>query len=722
MIRVKEVNEQGIVFQVEEGELLVEADEEMVKKAIEDQTELLKMVFQNINQKPIEVLNQIKELRSQLEKAYLIHKSKNGLEIKISEKPPTQEIVLTELIHVINNEYIVLKMDDGKHYILAPKTPREASELIKKSDMELLGFLDRLNLPTSNIIKEKYTISYPYLHAYLSEGRIIFSRTPLRQGTIIARLRVPRKDELEELFDSIPDRELYQLLAKISKALTLPLPSIPTIKTEEEHPGRKDLEAVIPILKQQVLEDTRLRIIEVGLTGEEYRQAIENWKTIIHELDNTIERIDPLIENFYKAMSLHYYKPHYMPNTILITSTNAGKTTLYKILVEKDPGPIGDTTSVSLVPHYNTITRVLEQGILHNRTKAVQIEKTETALAREEADIINEYMKSGETARSILGKTIKMRGTGPIIFTGNIKRGPNKILGLQATLMEQLMNNPEALSSRLLLFYKETEQLKIKDSKKLQELGEIIRGVIDHPDTLQKLRRIWEYTQVIEWLEKEDEPLEIEFTDTNGTGDLYSKIKQYITGLAKHYHKPLKALALNRALYDHLDEIILEENLEDKLPRIIEEAREHYDHLKQELYMGIHEALNEIITKDPHKIIRNLSLYTQRTILAAIEHVEKHPENQRTHGKTIVDIDIQVALEEHIQEKPELYGKIRPRHVKKHLKQNLPHLRRTLEDAGIHIYEDDQGNLYMSINMDTIQNINKQELEQEISRKMLVRK
>jgi len=580
------------------------------------------------------------ELASKLMEAYRrYHYRLMGIGVRELEEIliPKEEIYIERQLKTIINNYLIILHELGKKPIIVGygSTPKEMHQLIKalqNRDSGAIEIFEKLGVKDIDISKVKAIIRpIPYLRAYKSGDIIILSREPLPRGEISLRLRIPTEKELIKMFEEIPDIDVERLIKEILAVLGIRYDYF--IKSINKG-GTIEL----PTLVNHFIErySTRIVIGERGLDKEYVDHYMMYWRDHIERVFKLIDG-DPLIITVYKAMILPYYgKGDWIPHLLLLTLTNAGKTYLYRLFVGRDP--LSDATPKSLVASYSLEEKRIVRGILHGRHLAVQIESLESNTAKTLLAFLLDYMKSGIASRSLFGREVAVKGKAPVILTGNTVKIKKKAYTLQNWINLGLLKNPEALSSRLLIFYKDTKRLQVKNEKELEQLCKVIRELRDSSIVRNKLRQLWKLPEIENWIETPDK-LDIDIAMEEELGDL----KQYFEGLKENVYKRLKTLALNNVLVDYLDQIYYNDTDYIRnvlLPQILEDAQEVYEILKVELIDSIKNIQLEYSFKDPTSIALSLTKPFRQLLVSINDYLHKQVLN-----KDIEKIDLDDLIE-----------------------------------------------------------------------------
>ena len=586
----------------------------------------------------IRITSKAEEIASKLKETYRrYYYGLTGVRVKELEEKlvPKAKVYIEKQLRTEVYSYLIVLHELGKKPIIVGYggTPKQQYELIKAfqhMDISTENVLEQIGLKEVDIKKLRvYTKEYPYLLAYKSGNVIILSREPLPRGEVSLRLRVPSREELRKIFEEIPDLDAENLVRDILNVIGVNYNSF--VKSL----GRREEIELATILENFLDEyGSRLRIGERGLDKEYVDHYMSDWSDYVKRAFELIDG-DPLILAFYKGMALPYYRPEWSPHTLIITSTNAGKTLLYRLFTGRDP--LSDVTPRTLVGHYSLEERRVAKGILHGKHIAIQIEGLESKTARDTLALLIDYMKSGIACRGVQ-REICVEGTAPIILTGNTVKTKKKAYTLQNWIKLGLLDNPEALSSRLLLFYKDTKKLQVKNLKELKKLWEIIREIRDSSVIKYKLRQIWDLPQIEEWIETPDR-LEVEITVEEELSD----IGQYLNGLKENFYTRLRALALNNVLLDYLDQIHfnnLDYLVNTLLPEILEKAQDVYEILRAELVYSIRNIQYEYGFKDPTLIALSLPKPYRQLLISINNYL-----NAKAMNKELEAIDIDDLME-----------------------------------------------------------------------------
>ena len=589
------------------------------------------------------------ELASKLMEAYRkYYHSLTGIGVRELEEvlPPKEEVYIERQLKTVVNNYLVILHEPSKKPIIIGygAVPKETSMLIRalqKRDIEAIEILENLGVKDIDIDKVNAIIKpIPYLRAYKSGDIIILSREPLPRGEVKLRLRIPTENELRIIFENLPWEIMENLIKEILKTLGIGLSDfIGDIKNKwlsgEQRPSYEEIKSYY--LNELVTTyGYRIVIGERGLDKEYVDHYMMYWRDYIKRVFELIDG-DSLIITVYKAMILPYYgKGDWIPHLLLLTLTNAGKTYLYRQFVGGDP--LSGVTPKSLVGVYSLEEKRLVRGILHGRYLAVQIESLESNTAKDVLAFLIDYMKSGRATRGVSGREITVRGKAPIILTGNTVKTKKTAYTLQNWIKLGLLNNPEALSSRLLVFYKNTKRLQVKNEKKFERLCNVIRELRDSSIIRYRLRQLWELPEIENWIETPDK-LDIDITMEEELGDL----KQYFEGLKENFYKRLRTLALNNVLVDYLDQIYYN-NMDYirnvLLPQIFENAYEVYEYLKTELVNSILTIQTECSLKNPTILAILLPKPFRQLLVSINDYLHKQVLN-----KDIEKIDLDDLME-----------------------------------------------------------------------------
>lgn len=616
---------------VEDIPHLLRDDKLLVEKLIQAASSIIDLSnIQTLTTLTTELAVNKTTIKEELERAWRDYIS-GKMGVKITEYDnvlvPKSHVFIEKQLKCVVNKYLIIVHELGKKPVIVGQnlSPRQQAKLIHELTTNT-SILEELGIRSDNSSKlYVYVRKYPYLFFHKSDNNIIISHKPLHRGDIQLRLRVLTRNELVKILEEIPENDLRAIAWEVAKALR----SEELLK-EYFKLHKDDYENAC---KSFFLSNAnKIFYAETGLPKDYVDYYMSFWRKYLERIHELIE-VDPLIKIIYQAMILEWFKPEYSPHVLLITSTNAGKTLLYREFVGRDP--LSDVTPKTLVGHFSQEERKVVRGILHGQRLAVQIESLETKTAREVLTMLIDYMKSGRACRGV-GREICVEGSAPIILTGNIvmkKKAPT----LQTWMKLGLMDNPEALSSRLLLFYKSTKKLSIKDVKDFRKLTEIIREIRDSNVISSKLRMIWSLPLIDEWLNKPDTLHVDVLLDEN-----LSELQQYLEGLARNFAPRLRALALNAALVDHLDQIhynTVDHVAENLIPKILEKAQEYYEILRLELATSIDTVQEEYSLTDPTLLALNLQKPYVKLILAVHDYMNKNALN-----KEEISIPIDEAL------------------------------------------------------------------------------
>lgn len=489
--------------------------------------------------------------------------------------PKTRIFIEKELGTIYSKKFIAYVK--GTTRVFYPKNPAEAiaySCRIRSGDIgakKLFG-----DLGPEAIIQED---PVPYLHIYKLRGGIGLAYTSIGYGVREVRLLPITLTDLDRLKEELGP-EYDHLLSIIYK----------TYRIKEGGEGIKKV-------------FHNIYWLETGLTRDLVNQLLREYNEYI-EIFKHIEGIDWLIE-YYKAMILPWFNPYYSPHALIVSPTNTGKTILYRLMTGEDP--YTDITPVSLVGGIDPGTKKPLLGILHGRIKALQIERLEAKTSGETLSLLIDYMKSGVAKRGVGIRTIEARGSAPIIFTGN-PVGTGRALKIQDWLNLGLLKNPEALGSRLLLFYTE-ERRELRIPKDIDKI-EVIREIGYSSFIIKRLRKIWSHPRVETWLFDKEILYINEIDKTEVIGDLY----HYIKVLVREFAPRLKALALNNILVDHLDDL-------DNLDEILDKANAKYEFFKQQLLNSIVNVLAEYKIINPTTLALNLPKLLIKMIISINKYI-----------------------------------------------------------------------------------------------------
>jgi len=488
----------------------------------------------------------------------------------LRELPSKTKVFVEKELYVVNNWRFILKID-SKKVAYTPKTPAEAFEIRNKYDLReireeaIKEILEKkgLNVKINTEDPVESIEPVPYLYAYLMNNKsfVGLSRIKLGLGEQDARLRPITIEEYERLREELGP-ELSRLGERIVKALGI-----------KYSPG-----------SDEPFSASRLYVywIERGIPEEVLEKLLKTIYPRAIELWNKLEAHE-LLKAIYKAMILPWPHGEDLPHILLITPTRSGKSGLYYLATGEEP--YINATSVSLVGGYDSNSRSFIIGKLHGRDIAIQIESIETDKARDLAEYLVEYMRAGKTRRSVLGRDVKVEGSAPLIFTGNPASEGKRGLKLQDWINYGLLKNPDALGSRLLLFY-------ITEAPRLEEIPEELLGkmrIVWEIARSSYIKRLiaekWESPEVRAWLKESDAKIPIPVASNESLAVLF----KYLSELAIHYWRGLKALALQIAIADNLHRLgeIGEEEL-------ISEADKSYIFLKDWLVKSIEVAVSDI--------------------------------------------------------------------------------------------------------------------------------
>jgi len=526
--------------------------------------------------------------------------------VKTPELPSKVKVSIDRELYTVYNYELVIHVDSREiHYPLdAPGKMRELMlrldtaegrrdalrDILREAGIDEKGVnLDSLRLSTNPI---------PYLYAYLVNKSFIgLSKTRLSLGEHEVRLYPLMVEDYERLREELGP-ELSRLGERAFRAL---------------EGRRSNSEEPLSLIRDRVM------WIETGLPEDlgkdklktDYPRAIELWNKLeAHEL----------LKAVYKAMILPWPRGEYLPHLLIIAPTRSGKSGLYYLATGEEP--YMNATSVSLVGGYDVISKSIMFGKLHGRDIAIQIESIETDEARSLASYLVEYMRSGKTRRSTMGRDIKCEGTAPLIFTGNPAGEPGKRgLKLQDWLNIGLLRNPEALGSRLLLFYI-TEAPRLDDiPRDLLDSMRVVWEIARSSYVKRLIARVWRNNEVIEWLRESDARIHIPVSPNESLAPLF----KYLSELATHYWRGLKALALQIAIADNLHR--LEEISGEEL---IGEADKNYIFLRDWLVKSIEVAVSDIaqnIYSDINVKARIWPDLLQKAIIAINEYLNSRAIN-----------------------------------------------------------------------------------------------
>jgi len=498
---------------------------------------------------------------------------------KSPEEPPlTEEAILRELpsktkvfidkeVFVISNWRFILKLDSRK-IIYIPQSPAEAYMLLDHYYMgnreEAVKYiLEKRGLGETGVKAVIESIEpIPFLYVYLlNKNYIGLSPIKLGLGELEARLKPFTLEDYDRLREELGP-EFNRLGPRIAKALGI------KYDPRSQEPISEARQFIFWI-ERGIPEDILEKLLKVV-----YPKAIELWdKLEAHELLRAI----------YKAMILPWPRGEDLPHLLLITPTRSGKSGLYYLATGEEP--YINATSVSLIGGYDANSRSFIIGKLNGRDIALQIESIETDKARDLAEYLIEYMRAGKTRRSVLGRDIQVEGSAPLIFTGNPAGEGKRGVKLQDWINYGLLKNPEALGSRLLLFYLIEAPRIDSIPEELKAKMRIIWEIARSSQVKRLIAEKWDSPLVKDWLRESDSPIPIPVYPNEALTTLF----QYLNELAKHYWRGLKALALQIAIANNLHRLgeIAEEDL-------ITEADKTYLLLKDYLVKSIEIAVSDI--------------------------------------------------------------------------------------------------------------------------------
>lgn len=549
-------------------------------------------------------IDEIKELEKavdsmlkQAREAWVEYKRASGLRYEVIESkiPPKSEVFIEKRIKQFNIKKYIIRTGSNSlaYYAKTPKEAQEIDRLIHESPREgIKHILERLGRPVSIEVDEEPIVeTIPYLIVYKLENGVGLSYTPLRLGTVEARLYPLTQQRLNELKEELGEE--YEELGKaVSSSLGL--------KTEDgEDPFTSASRYVY--------------IVETGLSNNEVRRLLNEYTEFLKMWDSI--EAEAFIKEFYRSMILPWFEPSYLPHTLLVTPTNTGKSTLYRWATGEDP--FTDITPITLAGGIDPNTRKPVLGVLNGRDKALQIESLEANTARETVSLLVDYMKSGVVLRGAGGKVFKSKGSGPVVLTGN-PHSIGRATRLQDWLSLGLLRNPQALGSRLLLFYIDRAK-PLKYVNNAYSLLEPLREIVSSSLVKRELRKVWGSPKVDSWIKEGDSPIELNVSLSREMSDLQT----YIETLAKEYHMRLKALALNNVLVDYLDKP------GEKEEEVLDKAVEKYEWFKQYLVSSINNVLSEygkaVSETDRAKLLPDL---LQKAIIGINEYLNAKAVNE----------------------------------------------------------------------------------------------
>jgi len=491
-------------------------------------------------------------------------------EAVLNELPRKAKVYIDAEIYVVNNWRFHLKIG-SKKVSYTPKTPAEAIEIRKKYDVRetrefvVKEMLEKLGLD-AKVYSENPVESVepvPYLYAYLMNKKSFagLSRERLELGEQRVILRPITVEDYDKLREELGP-ELSRLGKKIAGALKI------EYNSSSDEPFSASREYVFWIEKElpEELIEKALKVI--------YPKAIELWNKLeAHEL----------LKNMYKADIIPWPDGEYAPHRLLISPTKSGKSGLYYLATGENA--INKTTSVSLVGGYESKSGNLFIGKLHERGIAVQIESLETDKASDLAEYLVEYMRTGKARRLVIGRDIGISGTAPLIFTGNPASEGKTGVKLQDWINYGLLRNPEALGSRLLLFYLIDAPRIEEFPEELEERMRIVWEIVRSKYIKRLVAKKWRSPEVEAWLKERDAPIPIPVSLSESLAILL----QYLKSLSIFYWKQLKALALQTAIADNLHRL---EEISDE--ELIDEAEKYYAFYKEWLVKSIEVAVSDI--------------------------------------------------------------------------------------------------------------------------------
>jgi len=526
----------------------------------------------------LNTIEDIKELEKavdsmlkQVREAWIEYKRATGLRYEVIESklPPKSEVFIERRIQAIKTKKYIIRTGSNSLVYYA-RTPREAQEidnLLFESPRKGIDYiLGKLGKPIDvEVDLEVPTYDIPYLIIYqLPDKKIGLSYNPLPSlGKVDARLYPLTKQKLEEL--KVELGEDYEELVNAILSVR---------KIGSKKKGNNDIEEEGDPLEKLF---RHIYIIETGLHDSEVRRLLNDLPDYLKVWDSI--EADPFLKEFYRSMILPWFTPAYLPHTLIITPTNTGKSTLYKWTVGEDA--ISDITPITLAGGIDPNTKKPVLGVLHGRDKAFQIESLESNTANETISLLVNYMKSGKIRRGAAGKIFETEGSSPLILTGN----PHKVAKayrLQDWLSKGLLREPQALGSRLLLFYLE-EAKPFKYDGRIYGLLEPLREIASSSLIKRGLRKVWDNPRIESWFKEGDSPIELSI----GLGKELGDLQTYLEILAREYHVRLKALALNNVLVEYLDK------LDEKIEEVLDKAKEKYGWFKQYLVSSINTVLAE---------------------------------------------------------------------------------------------------------------------------------
>jgi len=562
----------------------------------------------------------------------------NGVSVRLYGYPPSITSVIKDVL--VN-----------RHDAVVGENKR-----IRFEEILLINGIDPNKPYEVNIINE------PWLYVYKSNDIIIISREYLGVGEVEVYLKPVTLDELRQIYEELSDPQKNMFIRVLGRRFG--------IKRSNEESDESYRERVLNAATRVTFMAYR------GVPDDIADYFIARWREIIAKAFP--EETDQFMRLIYSGLVLPYPEVKIAPHMCIFTNTNAGKSLLYYLITGEQA--YTDATPVSLAGGIDPATRKPAKGVLEGRDLPLQIEGLESSTARQTLSLLINYMKSGEILRASGVRTIKTRGLAPIIFTGNIV-STTRALTIQTLIKEGLLDNPEALSSRMIMFYRECRQITRFDLSELERTWSIIRCIRDNPTLKTILKRIWFTRQVVEWITEPD-AIDVRIECRTELTDLC----HYLEGMTRNISPRLKALAFNIVLFNNLDKIWKlrdkPSELQNLALELVLEARRVYSTLKGYLIESIGNILEDMNLITKGVIVTQLPTYLKILVLAAYKYVNKHS----IMTPVVVTLD---SMGEEINEAGREMGtKYSHASVKKLVEKNLPALtqgfmQQALSRAGI---------------------------------------
>ena len=660
------------------------ADNIIPKLGINDVKALIK-AYQEV---PKLIVKQLEEKAKELLR-------KGKIIIKEFTTPSETTLYLKKLLHVVYNEIIEV-WQNGYLTIIDEGTPRANSQIydiINNRKVAEVYYGDYAEQVSWRTILEKYGIDpdtpyivrvkrIPWYFFYITDNnRLVITDRHYKLGYVKCYVNICTKEKIAKIFEEITDIDLNTLSTIIRKHLKL--------KVGKEEIDYEKLAERTYIAEEQ-LEDNVL----------DYFLEPTTWNNV---LEKAFPRdLDPLIRETYKGETLPFTNIQYSPHLIIYTNTKAGKTTLANAINKA----YANVTPITLIGGVDPKTKTPTPGVIHGQDVMIQIESLESKSADETLRYALTYMSHGFVSRAVGLHDISSVGTAPLVFTGNTLSG--SLAEFQNSL-KLLINNPEGLGSRTILFYKSNcREAKNIPNEEFNNAWKIIRGVRSNRKLKSKLRKIWNHPKVREFLLEDVKLPEEVKINIETLPKEYSYVQIYLKNMVKYCSWRLRALALNNVLLDYLPKIWFN-NIENVVDEIIEEAEEKLEVFKGFLIYSIGQIVKDVKLIEQGEILSTLPYYVRVVIYGIAKYVNEHGEF--LDNEFVISLD-EFEVRKSIEEKLKRGWRIS--RIKDYIRRNILTLQTctVLKDFGIEfiIAED----VKVKVNKEQIGKIALSELESKI--------